>query len=98
MDHGSWFDYTDSWWQLRQDENVLIVFYENMKLDLDAEVNKICSFLDKPLPLDMRTRIVEHCQFESMKRNPMTNHLDVYSINSKVSPLLRKGLFNGVSF
>ncbi|GFR80541.1 sulfotransferase [Elysia marginata] len=35
--------------------------------------------------------IADHCSFECMKANPMTNHEDVYSIDSSVSPLLRKG-------
>ncbi|XP_060595730.1 sulfotransferase 1E1-like [Ruditapes philippinarum] len=91
VDHGSWFDYTKSWWELRDRSNVKIIFYEDMKEDLHREVTEICKFLDKDLSGDLLTRIVEHCQFESMKRNPMTNHLDVYSINAKVSPLLRKG-------
>lgn len=93
VDHGSWFDFTKSWWDLRNRANVLIVYYEDMKRDLKAEVAKLCRFLGKNLPDDLIDRIADHCQFESMKRNPMTNHLDVYSINSKVSPLLRKGIY-----
>ena len=67
------------------------MFYEDMKKDLYKEVTKLCHFLEKDLPAEIITRITSHCDFDSMKRNPMTNHLDVYSINSKISPLLRKG-------
>lgn len=31
VDHGSWFDFTRSWWNMRQHDNVYIVFYEDMK-------------------------------------------------------------------
>ncbi|KAL4220600.1 Sulfotransferase 1C2 [Mactra antiquata] len=91
VDHGSWFDYTQSWWDIKDQDNVKIFFYEDMKEDLAREVEKMCQFLNKPLSREIITKIANHCQFESMKKNPMTNHLDVYSINSKVSPFLRKG-------
>ena len=91
VDHGSWFDYTKSWWDVKDVDNVYLVFYEDMKRDLEHEISKLCHFLDKQLPDSVVTKIADHCRFESMKKNPMTNHLDVYSINSKISPLLRKG-------
>ena len=67
------------------------MYYEDMKHDLHREITKLCHFLQKDLPAEIIDRITSHCGFDSMKRNPMTNHLDVYSINSKISPLLRKG-------
>ena len=91
VDHGSWFDYTRGWWAEAQGDHVHLIYYEDMKKDLRQEVTKLARFLQKDLPNETIDRIVSHCEFESMKRNPMTNHLDVYSINSKVSPLLRKG-------
>lgn len=92
VDHGSWFDYTLGWWKYSQtNSRAHILYYEDMKLDLRAEIVKMCNFLDKQLPERVIDNIVEHCQFENMRRNPMTNHVDVYSINSKVSPLLRQG-------
>ncbi|XP_071165048.1 sulfotransferase 1C4-like [Mytilus edulis] len=93
VDHGSWFDFTRSWWNMRQHDhdNVYIVFYEDMKRNLKKEIVKICDFLGKQLDDKTIERISENCSFESMRNNPMTNHLDVYSIDSKISPLLRKG-------
>ena len=91
VDHGSWFDYTRGWLDESQSDNVYLIFYEDMKKDLRQEILKLCHFLEKDLPVEIVDRIVSHTEFDSMKRNPMTNHLDVYSINSKVSPLLRKG-------
>ena len=91
MDHGSWFDYTRGWSREAQRDNVHLIFYEDMNKDLHKEVTKLCHFLQKDLPAEITTRIASHCDFDNMKRNPMTNHLDVYSINCKISPLLRKG-------
>ncbi|KAL3847258.1 hypothetical protein ACJMK2_018179 [Sinanodonta woodiana] len=92
VDHGSWFDFTRSWWSKRHDANVYILFYEDMQRDLKQCILKLCEFLNKPLGENLVDKIVQHCSFESMSMNPMTNHLDVYSINSKISPQLRKGI------
>ncbi|XP_064615619.1 sulfotransferase 1C2-like [Liolophura sinensis] len=91
VDHGSWFDYTKSWWEVKDNPNVKVTFYEDMKRDLRKEVVELCSFLGKPLSNEIIDDIVRHCGFESMRRNPMTNHEDVYSINKEISPLMRKG-------
>ena len=69
------------------------MYYEDMKSNLRQEVVKLTEFLEKDISSETIDRIVSHCEFDSMKRNPMTNHLDVYSIDSKVSPLLRKGKY-----
>ncbi|XP_074651382.1 sulfotransferase 1C2-like [Tubulanus polymorphus] len=91
VDHGSWFDFTKSWWDKSDNPNLKIIFYEDMKRDLEESVRDISKFLNKSLAPETIKQIAEHCSFDSMKTNPMTNHLDVYSINAKVSPLLRKG-------
>lgn len=93
VDHGSWFDYTRGWWRGAEEDNVYLIYYENMKKDLRREITKLCQFLQRNLPSETIDRIASHCEFDSMKQNPMTNHLDVYSINSKISPLLRKGRY-----
>jgi len=58
---------------------------------LSGVVRELCDFLGKTLDVGTINAISRHCAFNSMKENPMTNHLDVYSIDSKISPLLRKG-------
>ncbi|XP_062581414.1 sulfotransferase 1 family member D1-like [Saccostrea cucullata] len=93
VDHGSWFDFTKGWWEKRDNSDVRILFYEDMKKDLKNEIKKISSFLDKnDIPDEIVDKIANHCCFESMRTNPMTNHHDVYSINKEISPLLRKGM------
>ena len=69
------------------------MYYEDMKSNLRQEIIKLTEFLEKDISSETIDRIVSHCEFDSMKRNPMTNLLDVYSIDSKVSPLLRKGKY-----
>ena len=61
------------------------------------ELRRLAQFLEKDhLPSNVLSRIADHCSFDSMRTNPMTNHLDVYSINSHISPLLRKGHQRGI--
>nr|KAG5698016.1 hypothetical protein BaRGS_005834 [Batillaria attramentaria] len=92
VDHGSWFDFTASWWEQRKRDNVMILYYEDLKQNTVPELTKLAEFVGKGhLTKNMLSRIADHCSFGRMKTNPMTNHLDVYSINSQISPLLRKG-------
>ncbi|CAL1537678.1 unnamed protein product [Lymnaea stagnalis] len=93
VDHGSWFDFTKSWWPLREQPNFKLVFYEDLKKNPFSVIKQVAEFLDKTNLDDVTiSRIAAHCSFDKMKENPMTNHSDVYSINSAVSPLLRKGM------
>ena len=61
--------------------------------DLAKSVKELATFLGKDLDPATVDGIAAHCTFDSMKANPMTNHLDVYSIKAHISPLLRKGKF-----
>ncbi|XP_029648302.1 sulfotransferase 1C4-like [Octopus sinensis] len=89
--HGSWFDFTESWWHSRHNSNVKLIYYEDMKKNLTKSVEELAKFLGRSLSHQNVDDIVKHCSFENMKTNPMTNHEDVYSINKNISPLLRKG-------
>ena len=68
--------------------------------NLGEVVHDLCDFLDVKLTNAVVDNIVQHCSFQSMKDNPMTNHLDVYSIDATISPLLRKGnmIFSHLGF
>ncbi|KAH9491790.1 Sulfotransferase 1C4 [Bulinus truncatus] len=93
VDHGSWFNFTKSWWQLRELPNVKLIFYEELKRNPFRLIKELADFLGKShLDDAIISKVAAHCSFEKMRENPMTNHLDVYSINSQVSPLMRKGV------
>lgn len=42
---GDYFDHVTGWWNRRNQKNVLIMLYEDMKSDLPASIRKIASFL-----------------------------------------------------
>jgi aryl sulfotransferase len=59
-------DVMASWWRLKEEPNILLVHYRNLKHDLPGEVARIAEFLSiDPGSLRMDA-ILEHCSFEYM--------------------------------
>lgn len=55
-----------SWWKLKEEPNILLVHYKNLKDDLPGQIARIATFLSvDPESLRMDT-ILEHCSFEYM--------------------------------
>ncbi len=91
--HGDWFDMNLSWWNQRNDPKILVIFYEDMKKDIHAEIRKISDFIGHPVSDETLEKIVEHTSFDQMKQNKMVNHEDVASkhFDPKASKFMRKG-------
>ncbi|KAG5668782.1 hypothetical protein PVAND_016708 [Polypedilum vanderplanki] len=61
-------------WKLsKENKNVLFLFYEDMKRNLELEIRKVARFLRKKYNQDQIDKLFEHLSFESMKKNPMCN-------------------------
>lgn len=59
-----------SWWPHRQDPNILVVPYEDLKADLQVCVCKIAAFVfGKPLDETALAKILNLCNFEYMFKN-----------------------------
>ncbi|XP_070558510.1 sulfotransferase 1B1-like [Ptychodera flava] len=71
--HGCWFESIAYWWKHRNDDNVLFLFYEDMKYDLKGSVRKISNFLDKPLDENTLDEITRRSSFDVMKENKNAN-------------------------
>ncbi|XP_070558506.1 sulfotransferase 1C4-like [Ptychodera flava] len=71
--HGCWFENVAYWWQHRNDDNVLFLFFEDMKNDLKGSVRKISNFLDKPLDENTLDEITRRSTFDVMKENKNVN-------------------------
>ncbi len=54
---GYWY-HLSSWWEQRQNKNVLLLCFEDMKEDLPGTVQKIARFLDIPLDDELRDIVV----------------------------------------
>ncbi|XP_003969975.1 sulfotransferase family 5A, member 1 [Takifugu rubripes] len=73
--YGSWFDHIKGWTdQRRAPSNLLHVTYEEMSLDLSGTIQKVSSYLRRPLVEDEVNSCVKHCSFSSMKVNKMVNY------------------------
>ncbi|XP_038065347.1 sulfotransferase 1C2-like [Patiria miniata] len=70
---GSWWDHYLYFWKRRHQPNVLLLRFEDLKRDLRGNVEIISRFLGKALSAKTLDDITEHCSFDNMKSNPMTN-------------------------
>ena len=55
------------WWERRHASNVLLVHYNDLKVDLDQEMRRISRFLDIPINASTWADQVERCTFDAMK-------------------------------
>lgn len=58
-----------SWWNARRLANVLLVHFSDLKSNLQAEIRRIACFLQMDVSDALLRRIVEHSEFQYMKRN-----------------------------
>ncbi|CAF94448.1 unnamed protein product, partial [Tetraodon nigroviridis] len=73
--YGSWFDHVKGWTSVRRAPGALLhVAYEQMSLDLRGTIQKVSSYLQRPLAEDEMNSCVKHCSFSSMKENKMVNY------------------------
>eukprot|EP00050_Salpingoeca_kvevrii_P022321 m.124568 g.124568 ORF g.124568 m.124568 type:complete len:318 (+) comp9674_c2_seq2:4556-5509(+) len=70
MENASYFEHFVSWWPHRNEENVLLVFFEDMKADLRATVRRVAEFMglaaDDERLIDL---VVERSSFKYMSEN-----------------------------
>ncbi|XP_030195266.1 sulfotransferase 1C2 [Gadus morhua] len=90
---GSWYDHVKGYWKEREKNNILYLFYEDMKENPRREVERIMRYLGKSLPDDVISRIVELTSFKAMKENPMVNYtfIPMPVFDQSISPFMRKG-------
>lgn len=63
-------------WKIRDQPNILLLFFEDMKRNLPNEVNKVMKFLGRDFTQSQIEELCEHLSFESMKKNPAVNKED----------------------
>ena len=65
----SFWDNTRTWWALRQQPNVKLIHFANLKADLEGQMREIAAFLDIDLSPRVWPAAVAHCTFDWMKAN-----------------------------
>ncbi len=58
-----------SWWERRDDGNVLYLVFEHMKEDLEGTIEKIAAFIDVELDDELRAIALEHCSLPFMQQH-----------------------------
>ncbi|XP_070541049.1 sulfotransferase 1 family member D1-like isoform X1 [Ptychodera flava] len=93
LPYGDWFDHVLGWWKHKDEKNFCFLKYEDMKRNPRAAVETLSSFLEKDLSEEETTKILEHCRFENMKKNPTVNmslHTAVFDLRR--GAFIRKGV------
>jgi aryl sulfotransferase len=67
--HWSFWENTATWWALRDQPNVKLVHFNDLKTDLEGTMRDIAEFLDITLTDSQWRDAVEHCTFDWMKAN-----------------------------
>ena len=65
----SFWENIRSWWNIRDLPNVHLVHFENLKKDMQAEMEKIADFLEIELKAADWEKINRYCSFDWMKEN-----------------------------
>ncbi|XP_067945778.1 sulfotransferase 1A1-like isoform X2 [Watersipora subatra] len=71
IDYGSYFTYTEYMWSRRAEPNVLVIFYEDLKLHSAATIHKINEFMGMNRSPELVQRIAEATDFKKMKQAKM---------------------------
>jgi len=66
-------EHITEFWKIRDEPNILFLFFEDMKRNLDQEVKKTMKFLDKSYSQEEIDKLCKHLSFESIKVNKMIN-------------------------
>jgi aryl sulfotransferase len=65
----SFWENTRSWWEIRDQPNVMMLHFENLKKDMPGEIRRVAEFLEIPVDENRWEAILEHCSFDYMKAN-----------------------------
>ncbi|OXU28963.1 hypothetical protein TSAR_015793 [Trichomalopsis sarcophagae] len=82
--YAPFWDHVIGFWSRKEDKNILLLKYEDMKADLPSVIRKTANFLGKNLSDEKVKTLEEHLSFHKMKDNPSVNlGLAVHTINTK---------------
>ncbi|XP_032780884.2 sulfotransferase 1E1 [Daphnia magna] len=88
-----WTNLIDAW-NMRNHPNFLFLFYEDLKMDLPAQLQRICRFLGKEeLTVDQISALAIHLKFDNFKVNPSVNAQELQEAGyfKKDGNFIRKG-------
>jgi len=66
-------DHVIDFWKIRDEPNILFLFFEYMKRNLDHEVKRAMKFLGKSYSQEEIDKLCQHLSFESVKNSKTIN-------------------------
>jgi len=66
-------DHILDFWKIWDESNILFLFFEDMKRNLDQEVKRAMKFLNKDFSQEEIDKLCQHLSFESIRNNKMVN-------------------------
>lgn len=83
-------------WRQRHHPNLLFLFYEDMKRDMPATLQRVAAFLGKTVTEEQLKRLCQHLSFDNMKNNKFANSLRYQDAGIlEVSSFIRQGQVGG---
>jgi len=94
LEFAAWYRNIKSWWPHREQENILILRYEDLRADLNNGIDEILAFLRWSITEEQRSKIIEHCSFDWMKKNVQRFNQQGFSGKTLFKPhgFVRKGV------
>jgi len=80
----SFFNFVQSWWDVRDRPNVLLVHYNDLKADLPGQMRRIAAYLGIDVDEALWPSLVEAARFDTMRR-------DGNALMSNVASIFRGG-------
>ena len=71
--YGSIFPHAKEAWALKDDPNMLFVFYEDMKADLMKVIERVSQFLNCPLTPEKKQMLADHLHIDNFRNNGAVN-------------------------
>ncbi|CAF4938640.1 unnamed protein product [Pieris macdunnoughi] len=91
------FEHLKEAWEKRHHPNLLFMFYEELKKDLPAMINRVSDFMGKKYSEDEVATLCEHLHIKNFKKNPSIN-IEIFKelgINKPDSDFIREGKTDG---
>ncbi|KAL4424320.1 hypothetical protein ABPG75_001621 [Micractinium tetrahymenae] len=74
VQRGDWLDHVLSWWEVRGEENMLFLRYEDLKRDFRGQLARIAAHVGVQLSPKAVDRVVAASSFSHMRAAPFSNH------------------------